>query len=145
MVATFILTRTFAISALFVGAFDLAYAAPVPYGADVSFDPRNCRDGGCENEARNCRNGGCLRSFPVELVDFPDAPVVREEEHGSRSVMNEILERISSTPSDALADPNPGEASTVVEEASRSLDVKIREPVPAPVPTDGNCRGGGCS
>ncbi|KAI0774823.1 hypothetical protein BD413DRAFT_603405 [Trametes elegans] len=44
----FILTRTFAISAMFVGAFPVAYGAPVPSESGVSrLDPRSCRQMGC--------------------------------------------------------------------------------------------------
>ncbi|KAI0941612.1 hypothetical protein AcW1_003461 [Taiwanofungus camphoratus] len=42
MVATFVITRTFAISALFVGAFELARAAPVPGTSDCR--PEGCMD-----------------------------------------------------------------------------------------------------
>lgn len=83
MVGTFILTRTFAISALFVGgesnkllvtsgssltcgteiAYDLAYAAPIS-GTSVAFKDA---DYGVA-EARNCRSGGCLRSVPVSQL-----------------------------------------------------------------------------
>ncbi|KAI0645152.1 hypothetical protein C8Q79DRAFT_1011251 [Trametes meyenii] len=50
MVPTFILTRTFAISALFAGAFSVAYAAPVASpvdGMQVLFVKRSCRQMGC--------------------------------------------------------------------------------------------------
>lgn len=83
MVGAFILTRTFAISALFVGseskkllltsgsslirwtkiAYDLVYAAPIS-GSGVAFEDT---DHGVA-EARNCRNGGCLRSVPVSQL-----------------------------------------------------------------------------
>ncbi|KAL7277731.1 hypothetical protein ACG7TL_008669 [Trametes sanguinea] len=43
----FILTRTFAISAMFVGAFPVTYAAPVPTAAAKSISPRWCRQMGC--------------------------------------------------------------------------------------------------
>lgn len=80
MVGTFILTRTFAISALFIGgesykllvtsgsslirgtqiAYDLVYAAPIS-GNNVTFEDADFELA----EARNCRSGGCLRSVPV--------------------------------------------------------------------------------
>lgn len=82
MVGTFILTRTFAISALFVGgesnelpltrvtlicwtkiAYDLAYAAPIS-GSGVAFEDADY----AVAEARNCRTGGCLRSVPVSQL-----------------------------------------------------------------------------
>ncbi|KAI0741025.1 hypothetical protein C8Q76DRAFT_209509 [Earliella scabrosa] len=49
MAPTFILTRTFAISALFVGAFPVSYAAPIPNPAASSMrlSPRGCRIMGC--------------------------------------------------------------------------------------------------
>ncbi|KAI0767147.1 hypothetical protein C8Q74DRAFT_1369983 [Fomes fomentarius] len=47
MVPTFILTRTFAISALFVGAFPVAYAAPIPNTASAGIAPRGCRQMSC--------------------------------------------------------------------------------------------------
>ncbi|KAI0645156.1 hypothetical protein C8Q79DRAFT_755708 [Trametes meyenii] len=50
MVPTFILTRTFAISALFVGAFPVTYAAPIPspaYMGTSAVIPRSCRQMGC--------------------------------------------------------------------------------------------------
>ncbi|KAH9911192.1 uncharacterized protein B0H18DRAFT_1064243 [Fomitopsis serialis] len=77
-------------------------------------------------------------------MNFPDAPAVRDAGPGTRSMLDDILEHLSTTSSDALADPNPDEASTAVEEASRTLNVEAREPVPAPRPSDGNCRDGGC-
>ncbi|KAI9062441.1 hypothetical protein FKP32DRAFT_1574242 [Trametes sanguinea] len=43
----FILTRTFAISAMFVGAFPVTYAAPVPTVVVKSISPRWCRQVGC--------------------------------------------------------------------------------------------------
>ncbi|KAI0326342.1 hypothetical protein GY45DRAFT_120196 [Cubamyces sp. BRFM 1775] len=58
MVATFILTRTFAISALLVGAFSSAYAAPV-------VSPRNSVDT-TNHGKRWCRQMGCLVEIPPE-------------------------------------------------------------------------------
>ncbi|KAI0753173.1 hypothetical protein C8Q80DRAFT_497630 [Daedaleopsis nitida] len=57
MVPTFILTRTFAISALFVGAFPTSYAAPIPN----SIAPRGCRQ------------MSCLYALPGANADASDA------------------------------------------------------------------------
>lgn len=47
MLPTFILTRTFAISALLFGAFNIVYAAPVPSVIDTVMLYRDCRQPGC--------------------------------------------------------------------------------------------------
>ncbi|TFK92020.1 hypothetical protein K466DRAFT_573343 [Polyporus arcularius HHB13444] len=62
MVPTFILTRTFAISALFVGAFPVSYAAPIPNAASPSL----------HLAARGCRQMGCLYALPTGSSDTSD-------------------------------------------------------------------------
>ncbi|EPT00365.1 hypothetical protein FOMPIDRAFT_88323 [Fomitopsis schrenkii] len=133
MVGAFILTRTFAISALFVGTYDLVYAAPIS-GSGVAFEDT---DHGVA-EARNCRNGGCLRSVPVELVDFPDVPVVRGAEPEPRSILDYVVGRLESPSDDAILTPNPDEASAIAEETRPAVVVENREPAPAPRPDDTN-------
>lgn len=64
MVPTFILTRTFAISALFVGAFPVSYAAPIPNAASPSM----------RFAARGCRQMGCLYALPTGSSDSSDDP-----------------------------------------------------------------------
>ncbi|KAI0369039.1 hypothetical protein BV20DRAFT_423997 [Pilatotrama ljubarskyi] len=60
----FILTRTFAISALFVGAFPITYAAPIPSEA-ASLSSVVL--------PRFCRQQGCLYALPGSNSDSPDA------------------------------------------------------------------------
>ncbi|KAH9889386.1 hypothetical protein C8Q73DRAFT_793586 [Cubamyces lactineus] len=67
MVATFILTRTFAIAAFMVGALSPAYAAPV-------VSPRDSVDT-TSHAKRWCRQMGCLVEIPPEAssTGFPEA------------------------------------------------------------------------
>ncbi|KAI0724709.1 hypothetical protein C8Q72DRAFT_889664 [Fomitopsis betulina] len=116
MVGTFILTRTFAISALFVGAYDLAYAAPIS-GSGVAFEDADY----AVAEARNCRTGGCLRSVPVEIVDFPNAPVVGRVEPEPRSILDDVISRLKSPSEGAILVPD--EASLIAEE-NRTVGVE---------------------
>ncbi|RPD57972.1 hypothetical protein L226DRAFT_525944 [Lentinus tigrinus ALCF2SS1-7] len=62
MAPTFILTRAFAISALFVGAFPVSYAAPIPSAASPSV----------RIAARGCRQMGCLYALPTGNTDTSD-------------------------------------------------------------------------
>ncbi|KAI0669603.1 hypothetical protein C8Q78DRAFT_188276 [Trametes maxima] len=62
MIPTFILTRTFAISALFVGASPVAYAAPIPSPAYM---------GTSAVIPRSCRQMGCLYALPTGNTDSP--------------------------------------------------------------------------
>ncbi|EIW54390.1 uncharacterized protein TRAVEDRAFT_52095 [Trametes versicolor FP-101664 SS1] len=85
MVATFILTRTFAISALFVGAvLPFAIAAPLPSPEVVrsfSFDKRFCRQ------------MSCLFEVPTDTTDGPsteaadtDAQLTKMASDGTEAV-----------------------------------------------------------
>ncbi|KAI0695210.1 hypothetical protein C8T65DRAFT_48486 [Cerioporus squamosus] len=81
MVPTFILTRTFAISALFVGAFPISYAAPIPNAASPSMVRlRFSGSAVCTNPpfqrfaARGCRQMGCLYALPTGSSDSSDDP-----------------------------------------------------------------------
>ncbi|KAI0707194.1 hypothetical protein C8Q76DRAFT_800545 [Earliella scabrosa] len=64
MAPTFILTRTFAISALFVGAFPVSYAAPIPNAAASSMQRLS---------PRGCRIMGCLVALPSESTTESNA------------------------------------------------------------------------
>ncbi|KAL1938508.1 hypothetical protein VTO73DRAFT_11531 [Trametes versicolor] len=81
MVATFILTRAFAISALFVGAFPLADAAPVPapslldtvlrFSSYLKHEQPSAPDlfvQAAPLSKRSCRQQGCLKRLEAETV-----------------------------------------------------------------------------
>ncbi|KAH9935236.1 uncharacterized protein BXZ73DRAFT_76927 [Epithele typhae] len=105
MVPTFILTRTFAISALVFGAFPVTYGAPVPASAAL--------------ERRQCHRMGCMIAVPNDTADtsntngtttaFPETTTVPM----SGDAMMAILTSLSST-IDALKDGlvNAGVVST---------------------------------
>ncbi|KAI0669599.1 hypothetical protein C8Q78DRAFT_992696 [Trametes maxima] len=74
MIPTFILTRTFAISALLSGAFSVAYAAPVASAADgiqVPYGKRSCRQMGCLFEVPTHSESTLESNIPTATVVEP--------------------------------------------------------------------------
>ncbi|KAI0828001.1 hypothetical protein BC628DRAFT_1409508 [Trametes gibbosa] len=98
MVATtFILTRAFAISALFVGAFPLAYAAPVPTRAVAS---------GSVVLPRFCRQMGCLYALPEGATDSANTsdtatttPISTETSSSALQVIDLLISALQSAAS----------------------------------------------
>ncbi|CCM03921.1 uncharacterized protein FIBRA_06072 [Fibroporia radiculosa] len=84
MVATFILTRAFAISALVFGAFPVAYAAPI--GSSVQL---RALDG------RNCRILGCLIEEPNTESSSASAPVSSAESSEPTSETTSVADEIA--------------------------------------------------
>ncbi|PCH35806.1 hypothetical protein WOLCODRAFT_140092 [Wolfiporia cocos MD-104 SS10] len=107
MVATFILTRAFAISALLVGAFPLVSSAPVGSPMDVR-----------TIEKRNCRILGCLFAEPDESSSAVPA---------SATAVSSILSSVLPTPTaSAIVSAAPSAASsepTTAEELLEALDL----------------------
>ncbi|PCH35805.1 hypothetical protein WOLCODRAFT_140091 [Wolfiporia cocos MD-104 SS10] len=114
MVATFILTRAFAISALFVGAFNLAYAAPVAYPANVHLD------------GRNCRQEGCTFKEPSSAVASSDVPL--QTAVARSDPLFDAIRPVASAPDEVqtIADTALQTVTTAADQSN--VDVKKREP-----------------
>ncbi|KZT05347.1 uncharacterized protein LAESUDRAFT_750580 [Laetiporus sulphureus 93-53] len=137
MVATFILTRTFAISALFVGAFDLVHAAPVSYSLDARAEP--------SIEERNCRLLGCLFAKPHEVTSAasfseaapPDEDTVKRELQ-RMGLLSEPIPVNSAVAELAVTHSASDTESQQEQDATVLVDVEYRSPAPQQVPPQGS-------
>ncbi|KAI0629439.1 hypothetical protein C8Q77DRAFT_1065208 [Trametes polyzona] len=117
----FILTRTFAISALFVGAFPVTYAAPIPTEVATSASI---------HVPRWCRQMGCLYALPEGSSDSSDtgdatnataATSLSPSADASTSAL-QILDLLVSALQSAASSLRQ---SSSTKTASTSLDAKI--------------------
>ncbi|CDO74709.1 hypothetical protein BN946_scf184847.g17 [Trametes cinnabarina] len=121
MVASiFILTRAFAISAMFVGAFRMTHAAPVPSSVTKSISPRWCRQ------------VGCLYALPEGSTSEANSsasssPLASPSSDASSSTLQVI---------DILISALQSAASTLREQSSTSLAPPDTSTVDSTIPTD---------
>ncbi|KAI0629438.1 hypothetical protein C8Q77DRAFT_288199 [Trametes polyzona] len=166
MVATFILTRAFAISALFVGAFPVVHAAPAPspsildavalFASRLQKSPHPPVDPSLftpeiaqapHKVKRSCRQVGCLR----DDASASDDDLNGENTTGAAAAVREIPNHLTSPPSKSLA---PDTASAESKRSCRqvgclraltalpgtlgapSVDAFARAPPPEAAPAD---------
>ncbi|KAH9834103.1 uncharacterized protein C8Q71DRAFT_725311 [Rhodofomes roseus] len=134
MVATFILTRAFAVCAMIVGV-PLAHAAPIVSGSVAQrIDERNCRLLGCLFAAPNAHTSdadvsslsGTADAMPE--VAYPSAGT--ESSSGSRRVAHiiaKVLSDIEATPSSDSVDDDSVDAYSAV---TRDMDAAWAELLP---------------
>ncbi|EPT00364.1 hypothetical protein FOMPIDRAFT_1049685 [Fomitopsis schrenkii] len=121
MVATFILTRTFAVCALLVGAVPLAYAAPIDASASIqNIDERNCRILGCLRRAIPIHEVPNTNSDLLSATsDADDSGVV------SSSAVGEVIRHVR-----PRIDPATNTASDSPDARARELDTEYAELLP---------------
>ncbi|EJF60746.1 hypothetical protein DICSQDRAFT_161931 [Dichomitus squalens LYAD-421 SS1] len=147
MVQTFILTRSFAISALVVGAFPVAYAAPVPKVVvhEARHDPRGCRLMGClyalptGQEDTNATNSASvttsqttLSTDSLQVIDFLISTLT-----SARNSLSSSSTSTSAVTVDAVVPSvDIGEDiadHSFAEELAASLSSDMKAPSPPPV------------
>ncbi|KAI0326357.1 hypothetical protein GY45DRAFT_1221445, partial [Cubamyces sp. BRFM 1775] len=95
----FILTRTFAISAMFVGAFTVTHAAPVPTAAVAKsvIAPRWCRQMGCLYALPDANNGSANSSDSSS--EAAQAPLPMDGSSAALQVIDLLISALQSVAS----------------------------------------------
>ncbi|PIL33612.1 hypothetical protein GSI_04235 [Ganoderma sinense ZZ0214-1] len=119
MVQTFILTRTFAISALAVGAFPITYAAPIQRPEIVVHQMRG-------NYPRGCRLMGCLYALPTGTdTATTETTTSTPSSDDSLGVIDLLISALTSARNSLASTSSTATSATVdavVEPASSSVE-----------------------
>lgn len=140
MVQTFILTRTFAVSALVLGVFPLTYAAPIQRPEIVVHQMRG-------NYPRGCRMMGCLYALPTgtNTATTENTSTSTPSSDDSLGVLDLLISvlttarnSLASTPStatsavtvDAVVDPASSSAEDLIESLASAAEASAAPIMP---------------